>query len=142
VRFPVVVAVALLFACGPRRFPMMVIQVDGHAMRVEIADDGAKRAQGLMNRDSLPADEGMLFVYPSEEPRSFWMKNTRIPLSIAYIDQGGRIVAIKDLQPMSTRGVPSGAPALYALEVNQGWFAKKGVLPGARVTGLPEASKD
>lgn len=137
-----IAAVALLFACGPRRFPMMMIEVGGHTMRVEVADDGARRAQGLMNRDSLPADEGMLFVYPVVEPRSFWMKNTRIPLSIAYIDQGGRIVAIKDLQPMSTRSVPSGAPALYALEVNQGWFAKKGVLPGAVVTGLPEPSKD
>lgn len=133
---------AAAVACGGHRLPMQWIEVDGHRIRVEVADDGARRNQGLMNRDRLPAEQGMLFVYPDEKPRSFWMKNTRIPLSIAYIDGEGQIVSIKDMRPMSTRGVPSDHPAMYALEVNQGWFDKKGVAAGARVTGLPGPSKN
>jgi uncharacterized membrane protein (UPF0127 family) len=137
------IGLALVAAgCGGGRFPMRTIQVGELGMRVEIADDGAKRAQGLMNRDTLPADEGMLFVYPDEAPRSFWMKNTRIPLSIAYIDRQGRIVSVHDMRPLSTRGTPSDGPAMYALEVNQGWFAQHQIGPGTVVGGLPGPSKD
>lgn len=140
--FACIVPLALAASCTSHRFPTTWIKVDGHAMRVEVADNGTRRAQGLMNRDSLAADGGMLFVYPTEQPRSFWMKNTRIPLSIAYIRADGSIVSIKDMKPMSSRRVPSDGPAMYALEVNQGWFERQGVVAGAKVTDLPEPSKE
>jgi uncharacterized membrane protein (UPF0127 family) len=126
--------------CAQQRFPMRWIDVGGHRIRVEVADDGARRSQGLMNRDYLAPDEGMLFVYPEERMRSFWMKNTRIPLSIAYLSASGEIVSIHDMKPMSLRGTPSAGPAMYALEMNQGWFQAKGVEVGARVGDLPGAA--
>jgi uncharacterized membrane protein (UPF0127 family) len=90
-----------------------------------------------MNRPTLAPDAGMLFVYPDERPRSFWMKDTSLPLSIAYLDAQGRIVRIADLTPFDTSPVPSGRPAMYALEVNKGWFTRHGVDVGTAVKGVP-----
>ena len=94
-----------------------------------------------MYRFSLPADHGMLFVFPQPQPLSFWMRNTYIPLSIAYIDVEGRILNVVEMAPRSDATHPSRGEALYALEMRKGWFADKGVGPGTRVTGLPPASK-
>lgn len=110
-------------------------------LRVEVADDGEERALGLMYRDRLPEDQGMLFVYPELDERNFWMKNTRIPLSIAFLADDGTIVHIADMQPQSLALTPSTQPVRYALEVNQGWFAQHGVQVGDRVAPLPEPSK-
>lgn len=108
-------------------------------VRVEIADSPDEQAKGLMNRERLGEDRGMLFVFPDEQIRSFWMKNTLIPLSIAYIDSEGRII---DLQEMKARDdqLPhyvSAEPARYALEVNQGFFEERGVEVGDRAE-LPD----
>lgn len=97
---------------------------------VEIAATDAEKQMGLMGRTSLAADAGMLFVFDSEQTLSFWMKDTLIPLSIAYIDAAGRIVDIQDMQPLDETPHPSAAPAQYALEVNQGFFATKGIQVG------------
>lgn len=97
---------------------------------VEIADTDAERQMGLMGRTALTEGTGMLFVFDAEEPRSFWMKDTLIPLSIAYIDAQGRIVDIQDMQPLDETPHPSAAPAQYALEVNQGFFAARGIQVG------------
>lgn len=132
-----VAAVALSSGAACTDGKTMALEVDGHPLTVELARTPEERAKGLMYRDSLPAHRGMLFVYPSAEPRSFWMKNTRIPLSIAYIDATGAIVSLHDLRPLSTESVPSAAPAQYALEVNRGWFAEHGVEVGDRVAPLP-----
>ncbi|TVQ94414.1 MAG: DUF192 domain-containing protein [Deltaproteobacteria bacterium] len=135
---------ALLVAmssCGGTKLPTRWLEVEGHRVFVEVADDEERRARGLMNRDKLGSNSGMLFVYPNEAPRGFWMKNTRIPLSIAYIDKSGGIVSIHDMRPMSSRSVPSDGPAMYALEVNQGWFAERSIAAGAQVKGLPGPSK-
>ena len=94
----------------------------------------------MMYRDSLGADSGMLFVYTDDAERRFWMKDTRVPLSIAYLDASGRIVKIADLQPLNETGVPSVRPARYALEVNQGWFARNGVVEGMVVDGVKSAT--
>jgi uncharacterized membrane protein (UPF0127 family) len=101
---------------------------------VEIADTDAERQRGLMGRTALPEDQGMLFVFPSEEQLSFWMKNTLIPLSIAYIDSEGRIVDIQDMKPLDDDPphYVSAEPARYALEVNQGFFEERGVTVGDR----------
>ena len=116
-------------------------------VRVEIADDDFERARGLMYRTALAENRGMLFVYEEEQQElTFWMKNTLIPLSIAFMDSEGRIVDIQDMKPLGLeQTVPdaklpryvSAEPARYALEVNQGFFEERGVEVGDR-TELPE----
>ena len=103
-------------------------------LRVEIADDLIEQSRGLMNRTALAEDRGMLFVYDEERERSFWMKNTLIPLSIAYIDSEGRIVDIQDMKPLDDDPphYVSAEPARYALEVNKGFYDEKGVEVGDR----------
>lgn len=134
-------ALATGVACRRHQLPTTTITVGEHKMLVEVADNGENRNRGLMNRDRLPADEGMLFVYPDEKPRSFWMKNVRFPLSIAFAKQDGTIVSISDMAPMTTRSTPSGAPAMYALEVNEGWFRENGVSVGDKLGKLPGPSE-
>lgn len=102
-------------------------------IEVETADDDAERAQGLMFRESLGEDCGMIFVFDEEEPLSFWMRNTLVPLSIAYIDAEGSIVSLHDMEPLDETSVPSEGPARYALEVNQGFFEERGVEVGDMV---------
>jgi uncharacterized membrane protein (UPF0127 family) len=108
-------------------------------VRVEVADDPAERAKGLMYRKALGENRGMLFVYPEEQELSFWMKNTLIPLSIAFIDSQRRIIDIQDMKPLDDEPphYVSAEPAQYALEVNQGFFEKRGVKVGDRVE-LPQ----
>jgi uncharacterized protein len=108
-------------------------------VRVEIADDDYERARGLMYRTALAENRGMLFVYGSEQKLSFWMKNTLIPLSIAFMDAEGRIVDIQDMKPLDDDppSYISAEPAQYALEVNQGFFEERGVEVGDRAD-LPE----
>ena len=110
-----------------------------HAFAVEMATTDAERAQGLMNRKELPEGQGMLFDFQRDQEVGFWMKNTYIPLSIAYIDEAGTIVNIADMKPQTTDGHPSTKPAKYALEMNQGWFAKRGIKAGAKINGLRNA---
>ena len=108
-------------------------------VRVEVADDPADRAKGLMYRKALGVNRGMLFVYPEEQRLSFWMRNTLIPLSIAFIDSERRIIDIQDMKPLDDEPphYVSAEPAQYALEVNQGFFEKRGVKVGDRVE-LPQ----
>lgn len=126
----------VLFACagGPELTPLTV----GPAkLQVEVADSPHEREVGLMHRKRLPADQGMLFVYPDAAERRFWMKNTYVPLSIAFVDPTGVIVSMADMLPMDTRTTPSEHAAMYAIEVNRGWFAEQGVRVGDAVVGLP-----
>jgi uncharacterized membrane protein (UPF0127 family) len=112
-------------------------------VEVEIADTDAERQTGLMGRNILPENAGMLFVFEGAQTLSFWMRDTLIPLSIAYIDAEGRIVDIQDMQPLDD--VPphyvSAEPAQYALEVNQGFFEERGVMVGDTVE-LPVQSEE
>ena len=116
------------------------LTLGGTQVNTEVADTPNERALGLMGRVSLMPDSGMLFVYPNEQPRSFWMKNTPLPLSIAFIDASGRIVHMADMTPLNEDPVPSVHPAMYALEMTQGWFGEHGVMIGQTVAGLPKAS--
>ena len=101
-------------------------------LTVEIADENLERMAGMMHRTTMPKNEGMLFVFPKQHQTGFWMKNTTVPLSIAYIDPASRVIEIHDLQPGNTKPAESrSARVQYALEVNQGWFAKNGIKPGA-----------
>lgn len=109
------------------------IRIGGVEVTAEIADNQELRAQGLMNRDSLATNHGMLFVYGTAEVRSFWMRNTRIALDIAFIDANGVIINIEQMEPQSDQNYFSQGPMMYALEMDRGWFEANGVGPGARL---------
>lgn len=112
------------------------LKVAGHSLRAEIANTEQSRLRGLMFRRSLPENQGMIFVYPEEGRHAMWMKNTPIPLSVAFIDGDGRILNIEHMEPHSERSHASAGNARYALEVNRGWFDRRGIKPGDRVQGL------
>jgi uncharacterized membrane protein (UPF0127 family) len=118
---------------GNDKMDTRVITVGGISVEAEIADDTESRRTGLMHRKSLAENHGMLFIFDSDQKLSFWMKNTIIPLSIAYISSGGEIMEIYDMKPNSLRPVESVHSVRYALEMNQGWFEKNGVTSGDRV---------
>jgi uncharacterized membrane protein (UPF0127 family) len=106
----------------------------GVEVEVEVADDTDEMAKGLMGRTALAEDAGMLFVYPEERELSFWMRDTLIPLSIAFMDGEGRIIDIQDMKALDDRPphYTSAEPARYALEVNEGFFEERGVEVGDR----------
>lgn len=113
---------------------LVTVRVGGHEILVEIADDAAERERGLMYRESLPEDQGMLFVYANAATRSFWMRNTLIQLDIAFIDPDGVIVDIQPmLQTQTDELTTSKFPAMYALEMTLGWFEANGVEVGDRL---------
>ncbi len=128
----------LILSCSrePERFDLesVAILVNGKTIVVELASDTDEQSRGLMFRRSLGENEGMLFVYDSPRMLSFWMKNTRLPLSIAFIDKAGRIVQIEEMKPYDTiTRHRSSVPVQYALEMNRGWFKKKGIKIGDTV---------
>jgi uncharacterized membrane protein (UPF0127 family) len=98
-----------------------------------VARSDEERAAGLMDRDSLAADSGMVFVFPQPTNARFWMKDTRIPLSIAFVAADGTVLDVQDMQPLSLEAHGPGAPYLFAIEANRGWFAAHGVAAGQRV---------
>lgn len=97
----------------------------------EVAATADERAEGLMYRDEVPDGTGMLFVFEDNQPRSFWMANTYVALDIAYMDPSYRIVDIVPMEPLITDSYPSSAPAMFGLEVRQGWFAEQAITEGA-----------
>ena len=131
------VAPAAHAAALPAPLPTVPLSINGHAITAEVATTPEQRSTGLMHRFSIRPDQGMLFVFERAEPQSFWMKNTFIPLSIAFIAQDGRIVNIEDMAPQDETSHWSKGPVPYALEMRKGWFAARGIRPGDVVTGLP-----
>jgi hypothetical protein len=133
------VCLALVAAAGSARAdPLLTypLKIRNHTLRVEVADTEASRRTGLMFRRQLGENAGMLFVYEAQQPWAMWMRNTYIPLSVAFIDRDGRIINIEDMQPQTDDTHQSARPAKYALETNQGWFARRRIKPGDRVLGL------
>lgn len=120
-------------AC-PLELPTASVSVNGNRLVVELASTPQSRACGLSKRSFLKEDNGMLFVYENADMRTFWMKDTRIPLSIAFLDESGTIINIEIMSPDQTETrYHSRLPAVYALEVNQGWFRAHGIEAGDRV---------
>jgi len=114
------------------RLKTLKLYLGAAELTVEIADENHERQAGMMHRTTMPENEGMLFVFPYPHQTGFWMKNTIVPLSIAYIDPASRVIEIHDMHPGNTKPVESrSARVQYALEVNQGWFTKNGIMPGA-----------
>ena len=143
ITFILCVSLALpAFACN-KALPAIEISVEGHPLFVEIAATPTARTCGLSQRDSLPEDSGMLFVFPTSRLASFWMKDTRIPLSIAFLDDAGRIVGIQKMIPLNIeKRYRSNQPVRYALEVNQGWFNQNGIHVGDRIELMLPAMLD
>jgi len=122
------VLISLKAIACPIELPVATISAEGHTLAVELASTPKARVCGLSNRYQLAEDHGMLFIYPALGPRNFWMKDTHIPLSIAFLDDTGLILSIQPMTPMQTdERYRSLQPVRYALEVNQGWFADHGV---------------
>lgn len=136
---PLLAALALAGAASAQPLPEITLTVNGHRLTVEVANTEPARAQGLMHRRVLPENRGMLFVFPASAHHSMWMMNTHIPLSVAFLDERGVIINIADMEPHSRDTHTAAKPARYALEVNRGWFAKRGIRPGARVAGIEHA---
>jgi hypothetical protein len=123
-------------AQSPAGLPVVKLTAGMHVVRAELAADFTTRMQGLMYRESLAPNAGMLFVFDEVSVHCMWMKNTLIPLSVAFIDAGGAIVNIADMQPHSEQSHCAARPALFALEMAQGWFAQRGIKTGTRLGGL------
>ena len=129
----------LLFLAAPaaaQDLPVVELRAGMHLIRAEVAADYSTRGRGLMFRKSLAPNGGMLFIFDAAEIHCMWMKNTYIPLSVAFVDAQGAIINIADMQPHSEQSHCAARPALYALEMPQGWFAERGVKPGAKLGGL------
>lgn len=113
--------------------PKIPLYINGKEIWVEVAKSPDDRARGLMGRRDLKWDEGMLFIFDKDEYHGFWMKDTLIHLSIAFIDREGRIVEITDMEPLSLKSHIPPRPILYALEMRKGWFSSNGIKPGDRI---------
>lgn len=119
-------------------FPVTTLSIGIHLIKAEVAISDEQRAQGLMFREKMATNEGMVFRFPESRHICMWMKNTLLPLSVAFIDDKGRILNIEDMQPQTLNAHCAKKSARYALEMNQGWFRQKNIRPGIQVTGLPQ----
>ena len=119
--------------------PELTLSLDGQRVTVEVASTETTRMQGLMHRRMLPENRGMLFVFREPALHGMWMVNTHVPLSVAFLDERGVIINIADMEPRTRATHAATRPAKYALEVNRGWFARRGIMPGTRVEGLERA---
>lgn len=119
------------------KLPRAKLTAGMHLIDAQIASNVNTRAKGLMHRKELPGNEGMLFVFERSDQHCFWMRNTPLPLSIAFIADDGEIVNLADMAPFSEDSHCPARPVRYALEMAQGWFGKKGVKAGSKIGGLP-----
>ena len=143
--FAVQIFTALLLAspvhAAAMELPTVPLTIGAHKLIAEVASTPADQQTGLMNRFSLKPDTGMVFVFERPDARSFWMRNTYVALSIAFIGADGRILNIEDMQPQTDDPHWSKGAALYALEMKKGWFADKGIVAGDRVEGLSKVPR-
>ena len=136
-------ALLLLFAttaAAAQQLPVTQLSAGMYLIRAEVAADYGSRMTGLMNRPSMPANAGMLFIFDEVTTHCMWMKNTLIPLSVAFLDEKGAIINVEDMKPQTEDSHCARRPARYALEMNRGWFAAKGIKPGSRIGGIPGAN--
>jgi uncharacterized membrane protein (UPF0127 family) len=115
----------------------VVLKAGFHQIDTQLAMTPEQRSIGLMHRRDMPQHEGMLFVFPEASKQCFWMKNTLIPLTAAFVADDGTIVNLKDMKPLSTDSHCSDRPVRFVLEMNVGWFAKKGLKAGSKISGMP-----
>lgn len=142
------VTLALLFATSCDKppasqpaLPATTMSIGGRPHTVEIARNDKDRTKGLMHRQSLPQDHGMIFVFPDYRPRSFWMKNVPFPLDIIFLKPDGQVVSIHTMKAFDITGTNSAGPAMYAIELNAGVASALGLKPGDVIAIPPEAQK-
>ncbi len=145
-RFLLAISACLLVSTGNTQgalsaerkiLPVVHLSVGTYSVKAEIAENDADRTKGLMFRTFLKPDDGMLFVFDQTDIHCFWMRNTKIPLSIAFIDEAGIIVNIDEMRPETLNPHCPARPVPYALEMNSGWYVSKGIKPGMKIDGLP-----
>ncbi len=134
---------ALLFCAllAQADMPVMELSAGMHRIEAEVAADQQNRTVGLMNRKAMPAQRGMLFVFTQKNTHCMWMRNTLIPLSVAFLDEDGVVINIEDMQPQTESNHCAKVPARYALEMNLGWFAQRGLKAGAKINGIEKAPR-
>ncbi len=118
------------------QMPRMELSAGFYRIEAEVAANQNDRMQGLMQRRSMAANQGMLFVFPQAERHCMWMHNTLLPLSVAFLDEQGRILNVEDMKPQTDTSHCAAAPARFALEMNAGWFSAKGLKTGQRIKGV------
>lgn len=128
---------AAALAQAPQRLPRIELHAGMHNISAEVAQSPDQRQIGLMYRRSMPTNDGMLFIFEEAQLHCFWMKNTLLPLSIAFVADDGRIVNVEDMAPNTEDSHCPKAKVRYALEMNQGWFAKRGFKTGMKLDGAP-----
>ena len=124
---------------GPQKLPTTKLSAGMHVLNVEVAQTAQEHSIGLMFRPSMPTNDGMLFIFDRPGQQCFWMKNTLIPLSVAFLADDGSVVNIENMAPQTLDGHCSAKPVRFVLEMNEGWFAKRGIKPGFRLRGAPFA---
>ena len=123
---------------GPQTdLPRVTLSAGIHQLQAQVAQSHEQRTVGLMFRKEMPPSEGMLFIFDQASIQCFWMKNTLLPLTAAFITDDGTIVNLADMKPQSTDSHCSSKPVRFVLEMNQGWFGRKGIKPGSRLRGAP-----
>ena len=122
---------------GPQKLPAIRLTAGVHLIQAEVAQTPDERSTGLMFRTAMGANEGMLFAFEQASTQCFWMKNTLLPLSIAFVADDGSVVNIDEMKPQTLDSHCSTRPVRFVLEMNQGWFAKRGVKAGAKLQGAP-----
>lgn len=132
-----VLTVLLAGSALAQDLPVVQLNAGMYLIRAEVAGDFASRAQGLMYRKQMPSNAGMLFIFDQPGEQCMWMKNTLMPLSVAFLDDDGRIINIEDMAPQTLDSHCARRPARYALEMNSGWFSGRGLKPGTRIGGIP-----
>ena len=137
-------AALLLSACSltaMAEMPVIELSAGFHRIEAEVAADGQNRQLGLMNRKAMPTQRGMLFVSTEKNTHCMWMRNTFIPLSVAFLGDDGVIINIEDMQPQTENNHCAKVPARFALEMNLGWFAQRAIKPGTKLNGLAKAPR-
>ncbi len=128
-------------ALAQSALPTIELNAGFHRIEAEVAADLASRQTGLMQRRAMPPHHGMLFVFPQENTHCMWMRNTLLPLSVAFLDAEGTIINIEDMQPQTEDNHCARRPARYALEMNLGWFAQRGLKAGNKLGGIERAPR-
>jgi uncharacterized protein len=123
------------------QLPRVKLSAGMHQIDAQVAQTIEQRMIGLMFRKEMPQHEGMLFVFEQPSQQCFWMKNTLLPLSAAFIEDDGTVVNVEEMKPQTLDSHCSAKPVRYVLEMNQGWFAKKGIKPGTKLNGEPFARR-
>ena len=141
--FSVLCLIVSLIATAHAQTPMprMELTAGFYRIEAEVAANQKNRMQGLMHRRSMQPNEGMIFVFTQEERHCMWMRNTFLPLSVAFLDSEGRILNIENMEPQTEDNHCAAAPARFALEMNKGWFAGKGIKPGQRIGGIEKSPR-